>query len=68
MIILTQEQAKAIATNSLRPILIKSGEYILPERVLDDPLHAEARSVLENLPIRDVDPDEFYSADELEVA
>ena len=63
-IIMTPTQAAQIRGTTapgyaLNPILIPSGEYVLPASVLDDPAHALRRDVLLVLPQREVAGDEF---------
>lgn len=68
MLILTEEQAIEMAGqstpgHSLDPRPLKSGEYVLPRRVLHDPAHGAKLEFLSSLPERDVGMDEFPQPD-----
>ena len=64
MIILTKEQADAVRGVSapgheLDPIPLEDGTFILPDAVLDSPVHAKHRALLAPLEKRAVSSAEF---------
>lgn len=68
MILLTSAEADQVrgstqSGHALEPIKLKSGDFVLPVAVLDDPAHAEHHDFLGDLPlIVDPDPDDYYNA------
>ncbi len=66
MILLTPTEAEEVRGDTmpghaLRPIPLKSGDFILPVAVLDDPMHAEHHDFLNGLPlIADPNPEDYY--------
>jgi hypothetical protein len=64
MIILTEAQATQVRGSTshgaaLAPVFLTSGEYALPEEVLQDMEHSEHHALLSSLPVRSVTTEEF---------
>ena len=64
MIILTKEQAESVrgvyGDQELNPIELANGnEWVLPEDVIENEAFNEVKEILQSLPIREVNDDEF---------
>jgi hypothetical protein len=68
MILLTSAEADEVRGDTepghaLEPVKLKSGDFVLPPEVIDDPMHAEHHDFLNSLPlIADPDPEDYYNA------
>ena len=67
MILLTPAEADEVRGDTepghaLEPVKLKSGDFVLPPEVMDDPMHAEHHDFLNSLPlIADPLPEDYYS-------
>jgi hypothetical protein len=67
MILLTSEEADKVRGptqpgHALMPRKLKSGDFVLPPEVMDDPMHAEHHDFLNGLPlIADPHQDDYYN-------